>query len=140
MKKSLSIRHFKKPYAALLMALWFFGLVIFPTVAAAALAPSKTSGPTASVNREADMQAVRSALEHKVVAQKLKDYGVSASEIQARLPRMSDAEVHQVAMLSKKLPQGGDDVIVIGGVVTILIVILLIILIIKLMHHDVIVR
>jgi hypothetical protein len=138
--KSLSIRRFKNPYVALLMALWFFGLVAFPSVAAASLAPSKTSGPTASVNREADLQAVQKALEHKLVAQKLKDYGVSASEVQARLPRMSDAEVHQIAMLSKKLPQGGDDVIVIGGIVTILIVIILIIVIVKLMHHDVIVR
>ena len=138
--KSLSIRRFKNPYAAVLMALWFFGLVAFPSIAAASLTPSKMSGPTAAINREADLQAVQKALEHKLVAQKLKDYGVSASEVQARLPRMSDAEVHQIAVLSKKLPQGGDDVIVIGGIVTILIVIILIIVIIKLMHHEVIVR
>lgn len=138
--KSLSIRRFKTPYAALLMALWFFGLVAFPSIAAASLAPSRTSGPATSVNREADMQAVQKALEHKLVAQKLKDYGVSTAEVEARLPRMSDAEVHQIAMLSKKLPQGGDDVIVVGGLVTILVVIILIILIIKLTHHDVTVR
>ena len=137
---SLSIRRFKNPYVALLLALWFFGLVAFPSVAAASLAPSKTSDGTAPAGREADLQAVRQALEHKLVAQKLKDYGVSASEVEDRLPRMSDTDVHQIAMLSKKLPQGGDDVIVIGGVVTVLIIILLVILIIKLMHHDVIVR
>jgi hypothetical protein len=138
--KSFSIQQFKKPYLALTLAVWFFGLVAFPTVAAASLTPSKTSSPTASINREADLQAVRSALEHKLVAQKLKDYGVSSSEVQARLTRMSDAEVHQVAMLSKKLPQGGDDVLVVGGFVTILIVVILIIVLIHLLHHDVAVR
>jgi Family of unknown function (DUF6627) len=138
--KSLSMRRFKNPYVALLLALWFFGLVAFPSLAAASLAPSKTSEGTAPAGREADLQAVRRALELKLVAQKLKDYGVSTSEVEARLPRMSDAEVHQIAMLSKKLPQGGDDVIFVGGLVGLLIVILLIILIIKLMHHDVIVR
>jgi hypothetical protein len=138
--KSLTFRRFKNPYVALLLALWFFGLVTFPSVAGASLTPSKTTSPMASVNREADLQSVRQALELKLVAQKLKDYGVSTSEVQARLPRMSDAEVHQIAMLSKKLPQGGDDVIVIGGIVTVLVIIILIILILKMTNHDVSVR
>ena len=131
--KSLTFRRFKNPYVALLLAFWFFGLVAFPSVAAASLAPSKTTEGTASTNREADLQAVRQALEHKLVAQKLKDYGVSASEVQARLPRMSDADVHQIAMLSKKLPQGGDEVIFAGGLIGLLIVIILVVVIVKVM-------
>jgi hypothetical protein len=134
---SLSIRRFKNPYVAFLLAFWLFGLVAFPSVAAASLAPSKTSDGTAPAGREADLQAVRQALEHKLVAQKLKDYGVSASEVEARLPRMSDADVHQVALLSKKLPQGGDAV---GDIVIILIIVILVIVIIKLMNREVIVR
>ena len=137
--KFLSIRRFKNPYVAVLLALWFFGLVAFPSIAAASLTPSKTSGPTAAINREVDLQAVQTALEHKLVVQKLKDYGVSASEVQARLPRMSDAEVHQVAMLSNKLPQGGD-AIVVGGILAVLIVVILVIVLIHLLHHDVTVR
>ena len=134
---SLSIRRFKNPYVAFLLAFWLFGLVAFPSIASASLAPSKTSDGTAPAGREADLQAVRQALEHKLVVQKLKDYGLAASEVEARLPRMSDADVHQIALLSKKLPQGGDAV---GDIVIILIIVILVIVIIKLMHHDVIVR
>ena len=135
--KFLSIRRFKNPYVAVLLALWFFGLVAFPSIAAASLTPSKLSEGTASANREADLQAVRQALEHKLVAQKLKDYGVSASEVEARLPRMSDTDVHQIALLSKKLPQGGDAV---GDIVIILIIVILVIVIIKLMNREIVVR
>jgi len=136
--KSLSIRRFKNPYVALILALWFFGLVVFPSVAAASLAPSKTSSGTSSASREANIQAVRQALEHKLVAQKLKDYGLSTSEVEAKLPRMSDADVHQIALLSKKLPHGGDDAV--GTIVVILIIVILVIVIIKLMNKEVIVR
>ena len=134
---SLSIRRFKNPYVAFLLAFWLFGLVAFPSVAAASLAPSKTSDGTAPARREADLQSVRQALEHKLVAQKLKDYGVSASEVEARLPRMSDTDVHQIALLSKKLPQGGDAV---GDIVIILIIVILVIVIIKLMNREIVVR
>jgi len=134
---SLSIRRFKNPYVAFLLAFWLFGLVAFPSVAAASMAPSKTSEGTAPAGREADLQAVRQALEHKLVAQKLKDYGVSTSEVEARLPRMSDADVHQIALLSKKLPQGGDAV---GDIVIILIIVILVIVVIKLMNREIVVR
>lgn len=134
---SLSIRRFKNPYVAFLLAFWLFGLVAFPSVAAASMAPSKTSEGTAPAGREADLQAVRQALEHKLVAQKLKDYGVSTSEVEARFPRMSDADVHQIALLSKKLPQGGDAV---GDIVIILIIVILVIVVIKLMNREIVVR
>jgi len=134
---SLSIRRFKNPYVAFLLAFWLFGLVAFPSVAAASMAPSKTSEGTAPAGREADLQAVRQALEHKLVAQKLKDYGLAASEVEARLPRMSDADVYQIALLSKKLPQGGDAV---GDIVIILIIVILVIVVIKLMNREIIVR
>jgi hypothetical protein len=134
---SLSIRRFKNPYVAFLLAFWFFGLVAFPSVAAASLAPSKTSAGTASTGREADLQAVRQALEHKLVAQKLKDYGLTKTEVEAKLPRMSDSDMHQIALLSKKLPQGGDAV---GDIVVILIIVILVIVIIKLMNREIVVR
>lgn len=136
--RTLSIRRFENPYLALTLALWLFGLVAFPAIAAASLTPSRTSGTQPSINRLADLQAVQSALEHKLVAQKLKDYGLSSSEVQARLPRMSDADVHQIAVLSKKLPQGGDDAL--GTIVVILIIVLLIILIVKLMNKEIAIR
>jgi len=134
---SLSIRRFKRAPVALALALWLIGLLTFPSLAAAALAPSQTSQGAPATDRQADLQTVRQTLENKLVAQKLKDYGVSASEVEARLPRMSDADVHQIALLSKKLPQGGDAV---GDIVIILIIVILVIVVIKLMNREIIVR
>lgn len=134
---SLSIRRFKNPRVALVLSLWLFGLVVFPSLAAATLAPSKTSSGAPATNRETDLTTVRQTLENKLVAQKLKDYGLSPAEVDAKLPRMSDADVHQIALLSKKLPQGGDAG---ADLIFILIVVLLVILIIKLMNREVIVR
>jgi len=134
---SLSIRRFKRAPVALALALWLIGLLTFPSLAAAALAPSQTSQGAPATDRQADLQTVRQTLENKLVAQKLKDYGVSASEVEARLPRMSDADVHQIALLSKKLPQGGDAV---GDIVIILIIVILVIVLIKLMNREIVVR
>ncbi len=135
---SLTIRRFKNPYVAFVLAFWLFGLVAFPSVAAAALAPSQTSQGAPATDRQADLQTLRQTLENKLVAQKLKDYGVSASEVEARLPRMSDADVHQIALLSKKLPQGGDDAV--GTIIVILIIVILVIVVIKLMNREIVVR
>lgn len=135
---SLSIRRFKRAPVALALALWLIGLLTFPSLAAAALAPSQTSQGAPATDRQADLQTVRQTLENKLVAQKLKDYGVSASEVEARLPRMSDADVHQIALLSKKLPQGGDDAV--GTIIVILIIVILVIVVIKLMNREIIVR
>jgi hypothetical protein len=135
---TFSIRRFKNPYLVLTLALWFFGLVVFPSLAAATLVPSKTASVAPSTNREADLKAVQSALEHKLVAQKLKDYGLSSSEVQAKLPQMSDADVHQIAVLSNKLPQGGDDGL--GTIVVILVIVILVLVIIKIMNKQVVIR
>jgi hypothetical protein len=134
----LSIRRFKSSPVALALAVWLFGLTAFPSLAAAALAPSRTSQGATATDRQADLEAVRVALENKLVAQKLADYGLSPSEVQAKLPQMSDADVHHIALLSKKLPQGGDDAV--GTIIVILVIVILVIVIIKLMNREIIVR
>ena len=55
--------------------------------AMAGLAPSRTSGATTIASgRDADMLVAQRALENKIVAQKLRDYGVAAADV-PRLPR-----------------------------------------------------
>ena len=76
-------------------------------------------------------------LENKVVAQKLRDYGVASADAQARLAKMSDADLHTLASASKGLPSGGDAV---GAIIGILVVVILVIVILKLTHHDVVVK
>ena len=133
------MRFFPRPlrfWTALLLLSWWSALHVSP--AAAGLAPSQTSGVTAiTSSRDADLIAAQRALEHRVVAQKLRDYGVSPEEAKARLATLSDEELHTLASASAGLPSGGDDL---GVLVTLLVIVLLVILILALLNKRVIVR
>jgi len=95
--------------------------------ALAGLVSSTRSGDTSITStRDGDMLAAKRALENKVVAQKLRDYGVSPEDVQVRL-----------ASASKGLPSGGDST---GALIGILVVIILVIVILKLLHKDVVVK
>ena len=121
---------------ALLLILSMSSLDISP--AAAGLAPSAPSGTTtiASV-RDADLLAAQRALENKVVAQKLRDYGVSPAEARLKLASMSDQDLHRLASASKGLPSGGDAT---GAIIGVLLVIILVIVVLKLMNKEVVVK
>ena len=106
--------------------------------AAAGLAPSAGSGATTIGSvRDADLLVARRALENKVVAQKLLDYGVSPAEAQLKLASMSDQDLHRLASASKGLPSGGDAT---GAIIGILIVIILVIVVLRLMNKEVVVK
>ena len=121
---------------ALLMAAWLCLLHVTP--AAAGLAASRLTGRTAVDSpRAADLVAVQRALEHRVVAQKLRDYGVTPDQVQLRLASASDQELHQLASASRGLPSGGDGV---GTLISLLIVVLLVVLSLKLLNKEIVVR
>ena len=103
-------------WTALLLVSWLCCIHAAPALAG--LAPSRTSGVTgiASV-RDGDLLSVRRALEHKVVAQKLHDYGVSPEQAEARLASLSDGELHQLASATRGLPTGGDGVGALIGII-----------------------
>jgi len=121
---------------ALFLLLHFTGLNVTPALAG--LAPSRVSGATTIAStRDADLLVVQRALEHKVVAQKLRDYGVEPEAAKTRLANLNDSELHQLASASAGLPSGGDGV---GALISIAILILLIILIVKLLDKEIVVR
>ena len=104
----------------------------------AGLAPSRTSGTTSITSpRDADLLVAQHMLESKVVSQKMRDYGMTPEEAQAKLESMSDQDLHTLASASKGLPSGGDAT---GGIIGILVVVILVIVVLRLTHHDVIVR
>lgn len=106
--------------------------------ALAGLAPSHLSGATDITSvRDADMLMAQRVLEHKVVAQKLHDYGLTPEQAQTRLASMSDRDLHTLASASRGLPSGGDAT---GALIGVLVVVVLVIVILKLTNHDVIVR
>jgi len=123
-------------WTALIVLNWWCLLQVAP--AAAGLAPSRTSGVTSIASaRDADLVVVQRALEHKLVAQKLRDYGVQPADAQLRLASMSDQDLHTLASASKGLPSGADDL---GLLISLLVVVLLVILILKLLNKEVVVR
>ncbi len=110
----------------------------YVTPAAAALAPSRTSGNTTIVSvRDADMLMAQRMLENKIVGQKLRDYGLTPEAAQLRLASLSDQDLHTLASTARGLPSGADAT---GAVIGVLIVVILAIVVIRLLHHDVIVR
>ena len=131
---------FPKPlrsWTAILVVLCMSAIDIAP--AAAGLAPSRVSGGTSIVSaRDADLLLARRTLENKVVAQKLRDYGVAPADAQARLASMSDKDLHTLASASKGLPSGGDGTT--GAIIGVLLIVILVIVVLKLMHKEVIVK
>ena len=124
-------------WTALLAVTWLFWLDAAP--AFAGLAPSRASGVTAVASaRDADLIAVQRALEHKLVAQKLRDYGVAPDEVKARLASLSDQDLHMLASYSKGLPSGGDDPL--GTIIALLVIVVLVLLILKLLNKKVIIK
>lgn len=124
-------------WTALLLVLSMSTLNFGPAVAG--LAPSRTSGATTIAStRDADMLLAQRALENKIVAQKLHDYGVTAADAQFKLASMSDRDLHTLASASKGLPSGGDGAT--GAIIGVLVVVILVIVILKLMHKDVVVK
>jgi hypothetical protein len=123
-------------WTSLLVVLSLSALDFGPAVAG--LAPSRVSGATSIASaRDADMVMAQRALESKVVAQKLRDYGVAPADAQAQLASMSDADLHTLASASKGLPSGGDGT---GAIIGVLVIIILVVVVLRLMHKEVVVK
>lgn len=90
----------------------------------AMLAPSQ---PSAGYDRAADEEKVQSMLERKVIRQRLNDLGYDAADIERRMVRLSDAQVHQVAMRVDQqfaAGDGGSTLWIIVGAVLLLILLI----------------
>ncbi len=88
------------------------------------------------VDRAADIASIQLVLEHKAVKNRLAALGYTSSEIEKRLTRASNAEVHQLAVNMDQLTTGGDGA---GLVISVLLIVLLVILILRLMDRHVVI-
>ena len=123
-------------WTALFMLIYWGAMHVAP--AAAGLAPSRISGETSVTSaRDADLLVVQRTLENKLVAQKLRDYGVAPENVKTRLASLSDQDLHTLASASKGLPSGSDGL---GALIAVLIIVLLVIVILKLLNKQIIVR
>lgn len=99
----------------------------FSSEAHASLVPAETivSDSAPSLSRAEDRQKVQRLLENKIVRQRLEDLGLNAEEVNARLDRISDVQMHQFAMQIDALMPGGDN----GTLSTIALVLLIVVLV-----------
>lgn len=109
----------------------------FPPEARGMLAPA-TSTNTESISgadRASDLQKIQRVLEAKVVQQRLEDFGLTRDEVNARLSRLSDAELHQLATQIDALVPGGE----LGLIIALLVVAILVVILIYLLGHKIVV-
>jgi hypothetical protein len=103
---------------------WLIAVGCMPTEGMAMLIPSDAGvGGSAVGTRSADLNAIQSVLESKIVTQRLADVGMTAAEIQDRLAALSDEQLHQVAQNIDGVQPGGALVLIlaiIGAIVVIL--------------------
>jgi hypothetical protein len=73
----------------------------------AGFAPSEVMSLT-GVDRAEDLQKIQSALELKMVGERLKQLGFTTEEIKAKLAYLSDKQIHKIAVQIDGLKVGGD--------------------------------
>jgi hypothetical protein len=114
----------------------FCALSLVPVNGNAALIQSRLADGVSVSERQAQIETIRQILEQEVVAQRLADFGLSKAEIAAKLPTLSDAQVHQLAGLSKDIASGGAA----EAVIAVLVIIILVVVIVKLMDREIIIK
>lgn len=78
--------------------------------------------------RAADMKTVQTALESKILRERLKALGLTDKEIESRLTRLSDQQIHQLAKDINTVSSG-------GFLEEVLVLVILVLLILFLVHH-----
>jgi hypothetical protein len=101
----------------LVFAMFVVGIAPRVDAAFSASEPLKLSAEA----RTGDLETIRAALEHKVVAQRLLDLGYTSEEVMTRLSEMTDAQMHGFAQRLDELRVGGDGT----GVIIFLLVVII---------------
>jgi hypothetical protein len=131
----------KKPWILDVRICWivvmaFSFLALIPSNGMASLAESRLSSGETLSQRAEQIEKIRLALEKEVVAQRLADYGLSKEDVAAKLPSLSNEQLHQLAGLSDSLAEGG----ILEVIIAILLIVLLVVVILKVTEKQVIIR
>ena len=95
----------------------------------AMLVPADIPAATPSATRSADMKTIRGALESKILRERLKELGLTDTEINSRLSKLSDKQVHELATRIHAVNPGGDFTVI--GILIAVVLVLLIIYLVK---------
>ena len=86
-----------------------------------------SGSPAVSASRTDDVARIQVALESKVVQQKLMDYGLTPEVTMARINKLSDEQIHQLATNTDALQAGGDAIGTLVGLVLLAILVVVLI-------------
>ncbi len=91
-----------------------------------------------SQERSSDVMKIQKFLEMKMVRERLKEYGFTQEEIQARLDQLSDPQIHQLALKVDDLRVAADGGL--GIIIALLVIAILVVIIIMLTGHRVVIK
>ena len=117
----------------LVLAMFVMGIV--PRVYAG-FSPSEVIALSQS-DTSADLAAIQKILEMKMVRQRLGQLGLSQDETQSRLGKLSDQQIHQLALQLDELKVAGDSS---GIIIILLVIVLAIVLFFWLTGREVVIR
>lgn len=109
----------------------------FPAEAWASFVRSEAALPAPTSDRSADLSRLKTYLEHKVVAQRLADWGLGPQEIAERLAQMTDAQIHQAVVQLDSVQPGGDSGL--GVIIGLLVIAILVVVLLQLTGHRVVI-
>lgn len=99
--------------------------------------PAVQSTASASATRAESMAKLQRVLESKLVSEKLQTVGLTPSEVESRMEKLSDSELHQFASQLDTLYPGGEAFAVI---IAILVIVVLVMVILKLADRKIIIK
>ncbi len=114
----------------LIVAMFLIGIA--PRVDAG-IAPSELIAMSRT-DRSADIEKIRQILEMKMVGERLRQLGYTQDEIQTRLDKLDDQQIHKFALQLDDLKVGGDGGA--GVAIAVLLVLILFLMIIILSRHG----
>jgi len=88
-------------------------------------------------DRNHDIAKIQGIIEMKMIKDRLEKLGFSTDEVNSRLDRLSNQQVHQLALQLDDIKIGGDGL---GIVIAILVIAILVVLLIQLTGHRVIIK
>jgi hypothetical protein len=103
----------------------------------AGFSPSEGIG-LSPLDRPSDVQKIQKFLEIKMVRERLREFGFTPDEIQARLHQLSDPQVHQLAVQIDNAKVGTDDGL--GIIISLLVIAILVVVLIWLLGHRVVIK
>ena len=101
----------------------------------AGLSPSEFIA--AQFDRGQDSSAIRQVIENKMVSERLAQLGFTQEEVNSRLSRLSDQQLHKLAVNLDEIKTGGDGL---GLIIGLLVIAILVVILIQLTGHKIIVK